>query len=90
MTDAPDPEAASAADDDHLDEIRQAAGAVVASLKWLVEATERVIDDPGAFSQAVESGKGVVQAFVAGFGDGAADPGDTAHPSGGEESPPES
>jgi hypothetical protein len=55
--------------DDALEEIRQAAGAVVASLKWLVEATERVVDKPEAFSQAVDSGKSVVEAFLGGFAD---------------------
>ena len=56
-----------AADDDTFDEVRQAAGAVVASLKWLVEATERVIEDPSAFAQIVESGRSVVDAFTDGF-----------------------
>jgi hypothetical protein len=36
-------------DDDTFDEIREAAGAVVASLKWLLEAAERVVEDPAAF-----------------------------------------
>lgn len=58
---------ADSLDDDHLEEVRQAAGAVVASLKWLVEATERVIDDPDAFSQVVDSGRGVVDSFLGGF-----------------------
>lgn len=83
-------------EDDHLEEIRQAAGAVVASLKWLVEATERVIDDPGAFSQVVDSGRGVVDSFLGGFmahagetgpADGSAGAGETAD---GGDFPPES
>ncbi|MEM7141914.1 MAG: hypothetical protein AAF548_12870 [Actinomycetota bacterium] len=67
--DGDDPQAGAdePADADHLDEVRQAAGAVVASLKWLIEATERVVEDPGAFSQAVDSGKSVVEAFLGGF-----------------------
>lgn len=50
-----------------LDEVRQAAGAVVASLKWLIDATERVIEDPEAFARVVDSGRGVVEAFTSGF-----------------------
>jgi hypothetical protein len=53
--------------DDTFDEVRQAAGAVIASLKWLAEATERVVEDPAAFSQIVESGRSVVEAFAGGF-----------------------
>ena len=68
---SPDADAVDAdhvdADDDTFDELRQAAGAVVASLKWLIDATERVIEDPAAFSQVVDSGRGVVEAFTSGF-----------------------
>ena len=53
--------------DDTFDEVRQAAGAVVASLKWLIDATERVIEDPAAFSQVIDSGRSVVEAFTSGF-----------------------
>ena len=67
----PGPEAAGPAEAgpaaDTFDEVREAAGAVVASLKWLIDATERVIEDPAAFSQVVESGRSVVEAFTGGF-----------------------
>ena len=53
--------------DDTFDEIREAAGAVVSSLKRLIDATERVIDDPDAFSQAVDGGRSIVEAFIGGF-----------------------
>lgn len=53
--------------DDTFDEIREAAGAVVSSLKRLIDATERVIEDPAAFSQAVDGGRSVVEAFLGGF-----------------------
>lgn len=52
---------------DHLEEVRQAAGSVVASLKWLLEATERVVDDPDAFAHVAASGRSVIEAFVGGF-----------------------
>jgi hypothetical protein len=52
---------------DTFDEIREAAGAVVASLKRLVEATERVVEDPDAFSRVVDSGRSAVEAFAGGF-----------------------
>jgi hypothetical protein len=57
----------AAVDEDAFDELREAAGAVVASLKWLIDATERVIEDPAAFSQVVDSGRSVVEAFTSGF-----------------------
>lgn len=57
--------------DDGFDEVRQAAGAVLGSLKWLVEATERLIDDPENFARVVEGGRSVVDAFIGGFADGA-------------------
>ncbi len=63
-------------DADHLEEIRQAAGAVVASLKWLLEAAERVVDDPEAFAHVAASGRSVVEAFVGGFTGPAPWPGD--------------
>lgn len=53
--------------DDTFDEIREAAGAVVSSLKQLIDATERVIEDPAAFSQAVDGGRSIVEAFIGGF-----------------------
>ena len=57
----------SAPDDDTFDEVREATNAVIASLKWLIDATERVVQDPAAFAQAVDGGKSVVEAFVGGF-----------------------
>lgn len=53
--------------DDPFDEIRVAAGAVVASLKQLLEATERMVEDPEAFDSMVSTGKSVFEAFTAGF-----------------------
>ena len=58
---------ADPAPSDSFDELRDAAGAVVASLKKLVEATERVVEDPEAFSRIVDSGRSVVEAFADGF-----------------------
>ncbi len=54
-------------DHDYLEEVRQAAGSVVASLKWLLEATERVVDDPEAFTHVVAGGRSMVEAFVGGL-----------------------
>ncbi len=50
-----------------LDEVRDAASAVISSLKRLLEATEKVIADPVAFDQAVAGGKGLLDAFTHGF-----------------------
>lgn len=52
---------------DSFGEVREAAGAVVASLKWLIDATERVVEDPEAFGRAVDGGRSVVEAFLGGF-----------------------
>ena len=54
-------------DDGRFDEVREAAGAVLASLKWLVEATERVIEDPEALAAVAVSGRSFVDAFTRGF-----------------------
>lgn len=61
---APDESAAETA---AFDELREAAGAVIASLKHLIDATERVVADPEAFAGAVDGGRSIVQAFVEGF-----------------------
>jgi len=50
-----------------LDEVREAAGAVIGSLKRLLEATEKVVADPTSFDQAVAGGKGLLDAFTSGF-----------------------
>jgi len=50
-----------------LDEVREAAGAVIGSLKRLLEATEKVVADPTSFDQAVAGGKGLLDAFTNGF-----------------------
>ncbi len=66
----PDPTGTDETDagtDAAFDELREAAGAVIASLKQLIEATERVVADPGAFASAVEGGRSIVDAFVTGF-----------------------
>lgn len=72
---APDDPASSGDDtvspDDPLEEVRQAAAAVVASLKWLAEAAEQVLEDPEAFARVVDSGRSVVESFVDGFRGGA-------------------
>lgn len=62
-----DPNTDEPTDDDGLAELRQAAGAVLASLKWLVDAAERVVEDPHAFDQVIATGRGVVEAFTSGF-----------------------
>jgi hypothetical protein len=52
---------------DTFDEVREAAGAVISSLKRLIDATERVVQDPAAFTEAVDGGRSIVEAFVGGF-----------------------
>lgn len=54
-------------DEDRFAEVREAAGAVVSSLKWLLEATERVVEDPAAFAEVAARGRSVVEAFTEGF-----------------------
>lgn len=55
-----------AADDPVFDDVREAATDVIASLKKLIEATERVVQDPQAFARVVDGGRSVVEAFVSG------------------------
>lgn len=55
-----------ASDDPVFDEVREAATDVIASLKKLIEATERVVQDPQAFARVVDGGRSVVEAFVSG------------------------
>lgn len=50
-----------------VDDLRAAAGEVVASLKKLIDATERVIADPDTFAGVVDNGRTVVSAFLEGF-----------------------
>lgn len=50
-----------------LEEVREAAGAVIGSLKRLLEATEKVVADPASFDQAVAGGKSLIDAFTNGF-----------------------
>ncbi len=58
----------SAADDEgRFDEVREAAEAVLASLKWLIEATERVIEDPEALAAVAATGRSFVDTFTRGF-----------------------
>ncbi|MCY3849474.1 MAG: hypothetical protein OXF75_01570 [Acidimicrobiaceae bacterium] len=76
-----------------FDEVREAAEAVLASLKWLVEATERAIEDPRAMAAVAATGKSFVDAFTRGFRftdpDGASEsPGD-AEPGGDSDAPGE-
>ena len=52
---------------DPFDEVRAAAGVVVASLKQLLDAAERVVEDPEALESMVATGKSVFEAFAAGF-----------------------
>lgn len=84
------------ADDAAFAEVREAAGAVISSLKQLIEATERVVADPAAFASAVDGGRSIVEAFIGGFTaqadpDGDADAPDATERSvGGDERPPES
>lgn len=54
-------------DDSVFDDVREAAGEVVSSLKRLIDATERVVEDPEAFAGIVEGGRSVVEAFLGGF-----------------------
>lgn len=81
----PDPAPAAADDsaattdagaEDRFAEVREAAGAVVSSLRWLLEATERVVEDPEAFAEVAARGRSVVEAFTEGFRS-QADPVDT-------------
>ncbi len=55
------------AEGEALDEVREAAGAVLVSLKRLLDAAERAIEDPGSFDRMVSSGRGLVEAFTAGL-----------------------
>jgi hypothetical protein len=50
-----------------VDDLRAAAGEVVASLKKLLDATERVIADPDTFAGVVDNGREVLGAFFEGF-----------------------
>jgi len=62
---------------DPIDEVREAAGAVIGSLKRLIEAAEKVVADPASFDQAVSGGKNLIEAFTNGFvgeTDNASDP----------------
>ena len=59
--------AASPPGDDPMAEFRAAAGAVVASLRELAVAAERLVEDPEVFESVVASGKSVFDAFAAGF-----------------------
>jgi len=59
---------------DPFDEIRAAAGAVVVSLKQLLEAAERVVENPEAFDSMVSTGRSVFDAFTAGFVDVQSEP----------------
>ena len=59
--------------DDPLVELRYAAGAVLASLKSLIDAAEKEVEDPHAFDRVVSTGRGIVVAFTGGFAD-TADP----------------
>jgi len=52
-----------------MDEVKEAASAVIGSLRRLLEATERLIADPVAFDQAVAGGRGLIEAFTSGFAD---------------------
>ena len=54
-------------EDDRLEAVREAASDVIASLKKLIDATEQVVHDPDAFSQIVDGGRSVVEAFIDGF-----------------------
>jgi hypothetical protein len=83
---------ASGPDSDAFDELREAAGAVIAALKQFVEASERVVEDPDAFSTLVGRGRSIVDAFAGGFA-AQADPqseGGTDTTAQGGDSPPES
>ncbi len=64
------------AGDDALEEVREAASAVVGSLKSLLVAAEKVISDPEAFKQVVSGGKGLFEAFTSGFTDDSSRSGD--------------
>jgi hypothetical protein len=72
----------AAYDDASFDEVREAAADVIASLKKLIDATERIVQDPETFSQIVDGGRSVVEAFVGGFTDptGSDEPDEAATP----------
>ena len=56
--------------DDPLDEVRQAASAVLASLRDFVVAAEHVVADRESFVRWVEGGREAVESFMAGFAEG--------------------
>ncbi len=62
------------AETDPLAEVREAAGAVIASLKWFIDAAEQAVADPESFDRVVSGGKSFIDAFAAGFVAGNDDP----------------
>lgn len=70
----PGPDDGRSASQEPFDEVRQAAGEVVDSLKRLLEAAEKVVADPVAFDQIVAGGKGLFEAFTSGYSQEASDP----------------
>ena len=54
-------------DEGLFDEVAEAAEAVLASLKWLIEATQRAIQDPQAMTAVAATGKSFLDAFTRGF-----------------------
>ncbi len=80
MSDPDDPVPTESA----LDDVREAAGAVLAALRQLIDAAERIVEDPDAFTEAVAGGRAFVEGFVGGFAaeaGSAADGGDPVHES---------
>mgnify|MGYP001821277292 FL=1 len=68
-----EPPAADPVEDDALAEVKEAAGAVLVSLRWLLDAAERALADDEAVDAVVDAGRGIARAFTEGF---ASDPGD--------------
>ena len=65
--------------DDAFAEVREAAGEVTAALERFLEAIRGLIDDPAALADAIDTGRSVMEGFVAGLMDQAA-PRDTGDP----------
>ncbi|MDE0067493.1 MAG: hypothetical protein OXN44_11560 [Acidimicrobiaceae bacterium] len=80
-------ESGSAGDDEgRFDEVREAGEAFLASLRWLIEATERALEDPRAMAAVAATGKSFIDAFTRGFrfsdSDAGSEPSGEAEPNG--------
>ncbi|MFQ5558022.1 MAG: hypothetical protein ACE5GB_11015 [Acidimicrobiales bacterium] len=52
---------------DPLEELRRAAGATLASLRWMIDSAQRVVDDPESFQRVIDEGRAIIGAFTSGL-----------------------